>query len=52
MEIQKIMDLMHFNDRVHNSEMTEKKALQLSEGIKEEWWKENKNRILEKINFQ
>ena len=49
-EIQKIMDLMKFYDLVKNSEMTEKKAWQLSEDIKEKWWIENKDRIVSKIN--
>ena len=49
-EIQKIMDLMKFYDLVKNSEMTEKKAWQLSEDIKEKWWVENKDRIVSKIN--
>ena len=49
-EIPKIMDLMKFYDLVKNSEMTEKKAWQLSEDIKEKWWVENKDRIVSKIN--
>ena len=49
-QIQKIMDLMKFYDLVKDSEMTEKKAWQLSEDIKEQWWLNNKERILAKIN--
>ena len=48
-EIQKIMDLLKFYELVEGSEMTEKKAWQLSEDIKEKWWIENKNRIMAKI---
>ena len=49
-EIQKIMDLMKFYDLVKDSEMTEKKAWQLSEEIKDAWWLDNKDRIMAKIN--
>ena len=49
-EIQKIMDLLKFYELVEGSEMTEKKAWQLSEDIKEKWWSDNKNRIMAKIN--
>ena len=49
-EIQKILDLMKFYELVKNSEMTEKKAWQLSEDIKESWWLNNKEHIMAKIN--
>lgn len=49
-EIKKIMDLLKFYELVKDSEMTEKKAWQLSEDIKEQWWLDNKNRIMAKIN--
>jgi hypothetical protein len=48
-EIQKILDLMQFYDLVKDSEMTEIKALELSENIKEQWWADNKDRIMAKI---
>jgi hypothetical protein len=48
-EIQKILDLMQFYDLVKDSEMTETKALELSEDIKKQWWAENKDRIMAKI---
>ena len=49
-EIKKIMDLLKFYELVKGSEMTEKKAWQLSEDIKEQWWSDNKSRIMAKIN--
>ena len=49
-EIKKIMDLLKFYELVKGSDMTEKKAWQLSEEVKEQWWLDNKNRIMEKIN--
>ena len=49
-EIKKIMDLLKFYELFKDSEMTEKKAWQLSEDIKEQWWLDNKNRIMAKIN--
>ena len=49
-EIQKILELLSFYDVVKSSEMTENKAWQLSEEIKEAWWETNKNRIFAKIN--
>ena len=49
-EIQKILELLRFYDLVKSSEMTENKAWQLSEEIKEVWWETNKNRIFAKIN--
>jgi translation elongation factor P/translation initiation factor 5A len=51
-EIQKLMDLMRFYELVVESDMTEQKALQLSDDIKGQWWSENKNRILAKINAE
>jgi hypothetical protein len=51
-EIQKIMDLLKFYELVEESTMTEKKAWLLSEDIKEQWWQENKDRIMAKINAQ
>jgi hypothetical protein len=48
-EIQKILDLMQFYDLVKDSEMTEPKAWELSEDIKEQWWADNKDRIMAKI---
>ena len=49
-EIKKIMDLLKFYELVKESEMTEKKAWQLSEDIKEQWWLDNKSRIMAKID--
>ena len=49
-EIKKIMDLLKFYELVKGSEMTEKKAWELSEDIKEQWWLDNKSRIMAKIN--
>lgn len=49
-EIQKILDLLRFYSLVENSEMTEQKAVRLSDEIKEQWWAENKDRIMAKIN--
>ena len=49
-EIKKIMNLLKFYELVEGSEMTEKKAWELSEDIKEQWWLDNKNRIMAKIN--
>ena len=51
-EIQKIIDLLKFYELVEESTMTEKKAWLLSEDIKEQWWQENKDRIMAKINAQ
>jgi hypothetical protein len=51
-EIQKIIDLLKFYELVEDSAMTEKKAWLLSEDIKEQWWQENKDRIMAKINAQ
>jgi hypothetical protein len=51
-EIQKILDLLKFYELVKESTMTEKKAWQLSEDIKEQWWQENKDRITAKINAE
>ena len=51
-EIQKIMDLLKFYELVEESTMTEKKAWLLSEDIKEQWWQQNKDRIMAKINAQ
>ena len=48
-EIQKILELMQFYESVKDSEMTERKAFELSENIKEQWWKDNKERIMAKI---
>jgi hypothetical protein len=48
-EIQKILDLMQFYELVKDSDMTEPKAWELSEDIKEQWWAENKDRIMAKI---
>jgi hypothetical protein len=48
-EIQKLLDLMRFHELVKNSEMTEQKAWELSEDIKEKWWMDNKERIMAKI---
>ena len=48
-EIQRILDLVRFHELTNNSEITEKKAFQLSEEIKEDWWQINKSRILSKI---
>jgi hypothetical protein len=49
-DIQKILDLLRFYSLVENSEMTEQKAVRLSDEIKEQWWAENKDRIMAKIN--
>ena len=51
-EILKIIDLLKFYEIVENSTMTENKAWQLSEEIKEQWWLENKDRIMAKINAE
>jgi hypothetical protein len=48
-EIQKILALMQFYELVKESEMTEQKAWTLSEDIKEQWWTDNKDRIMAKI---
>ena len=49
-EIQKILDLMRFHELAKVSEMTEQKAWELSEDIKEQWWMNNKDRIMAKID--
>lgn len=51
-EIQRLMELLKFYELVKNSEMTEDKAWELSETVKEDWWKENKSRILAKISAE
>lgn len=51
-EIQKLLNLMQFHEVVKNSEMTEEKAFELSEEIKEDWWAKNKDRILAKMNVE
>ena len=51
-EIQKIIDLMKFYDIVKDSSMTEKKAWELSEEIKKQWWLDNKDRIMAKISAE
>ena len=51
-EIQKLIDLMKFYELVEDGALTEKKAWQLSEEIKETWWIENKERIMAKINAE
>jgi hypothetical protein len=48
-EIQKILDLMQFYYLVKDSDMTEQKAWELSEDIKEQCWANNKDRIMAKI---
>ena len=49
-QIQKIMDLLRFEALLEKSELSEVKAWQLSEIVKERWWEENKARIFGKIN--
>ncbi len=51
-EIQKLLNLIQFQDVVKDSEMTEEKAWQLSEEIKEDWWAKNKDRIMAKMNAE
>ena len=50
MSSQKIMDLLRFEALLEKSELSEDKAWQLSEIVKERWWEENKARIFGKIN--
>ena len=50
-EIQKIIDLLYFNNLVKSSEMTEQKAWQLSEDLKEQWWQTNKDHIMARIQI-
>lgn len=49
-EIKKILDLMRFYDIVKDSNMTEQKAEQLADDIKGQWWVDNKDRIIAKMN--
>ncbi len=51
-EIQKLLELIQFHEVVKDSEMTEDKAWQLSEEIKEDWWAKNKDSIMSKMNVK
>jgi len=47
--IQKIIDLLYIEDKINKSELTENDAWELSEEIKENWWKNNKDSFLKGI---
>lgn len=46
----RLKEWVEFLNLVQKSQVTEEEAWQLSESLKEEWWKSNKERLLEKIN--
>ena len=48
--IERFMRKSELETILMNNRMTEENAFNLSEEIKEEWWKKNKDWILEKIN--
>ena len=50
--IQKIIDLLYIEDKINKSELTENDAWELSEEIKENWWKNNKDSFLKGIEWK
>lgn len=45
----RFLERLEFENIIENSEMTKEQAEELSESIKENWWKENRERILAKM---
>jgi len=47
--IRKIIEKLEYEELINDVKMTEDEAWQISEKIKEDWWNNNKDRILKKI---
>lgn len=48
--VQEFFDRLRIETIVAKSELSEKQAWELSEEIKLEWWKKNKDKFLKRIN--
>lgn len=46
----RLVEWVEYLNLVQQSQLTEEGAWELSESIKADWWKANRERILEKIN--
>jgi hypothetical protein len=47
--VKRIMEHLEFLNLVQQNRMTASEALQISEAIKSDWWKANREQILQKI---
>lgn len=49
--VKRIMEHLEFLNLVQQNRMTASEALQISEAIKSDWWKANREQILQKIQL-
>lgn len=47
--VEKFIERIELELLIEKSQMTDKEAWKLSEEIKEEWWKKNKDKVLKRI---
>lgn len=47
--LSKLIENLRMKELVAKSQLTEKQAIILSEELKDNWWKNNRDKILEKI---